>query len=317
MKSILKSLVMSGAVALAATAAVALDWTPPGPMKMMVAFRAGGGADTLARLIAQELETRHGWTIIPEEVAGKGGLNMATVLKAAPADGTVIGLAVSSMLTYNLEAAPKARLSLDDFVPLATVAAYQMGVVSSSTRGWKTIDDAFAAARAGERLSFGVAGPQLADMAYLLGKANGVDFNIVSLRGGKAVLDAITAGDVDMGFVGGIQNRGVAAGDLVNLASAISEPLQQTPEAPLLLDRGFGFTADGRFIFAAPAGLPEDARRAISDAIIAVANDPQTKAGALIQKAFGGPATSSGAGLDAFMRERRAQSRSLLKAASQ
>ena len=35
--------------------------------------------------------------------------------------------------------------------------------------------------------------PRLADLAYLLGKANDVEFNIVSLRGGKAVLDAINA----------------------------------------------------------------------------------------------------------------------------
>ncbi|MBK0329637.1 tripartite tricarboxylate transporter substrate-binding protein [Rhodobacteraceae bacterium F11138] len=317
MKSLLKTFATASVVALAATATVAQDWTPPGPIKMMVAFRAGGGADTHARLIAEELEKRHGWQIIPEEVAGRGGLNMAIALKDAPADGTVIGMAVSTVFTYVMEASPSAGLSLDDYTPLATTAAFQMGVVADASRGWKTIDDAFSAAQDGEQLSFGVAGPQLADMAYLLGEANGVDFNIVSLRGGRAVLDAITAGDVDMGFVAGIQGKGVAAGDLVNLASAISEPLDQSPDAPLLLDRGLEFPSNGRFIFAAPAGIPDEARQAISDAIIAVVSDPETEAGALVDRAFGGPATASGVELDAFMQDDLVSSRALLEAASQ
>ena len=34
---------------------------------MMIAFKAGGGADTQARMIAEELEARHGWKIISEQ----------------------------------------------------------------------------------------------------------------------------------------------------------------------------------------------------------------------------------------------------------
>ena len=317
MKSILKTFASAAILALSATATVAADWTPPGPIKMMVAFRAGGGADTHARLIAEELEARHGWKIIPEEVAGKGGLNMAAALKDAPADGTTIGLAVTETFGYVMAASPKARMTPADFTPIATTAGFQMGVVSRSDKEWATIDDALAAAKAGEELRFGVMSPRLADLAYLLGKANDVEFNIVSLRGGKAVLDAINAGDVDMGFVAGIQGKGVAAGDLVNLASAISTPLQQTPDAPLLGDRGLGYNADGQFMFAAPAGLPEEARKALSDAILEITNDPETKAGAMIAKAFGGPVSISGAELDAWIQAGFDESEGLLAAASE
>ena len=230
----LKTLGIALGLSILATSAIAESWTPPGPIKMLVGFRSGGGADTHARLIAEELEARHGWKFIPEEVAGKGGLNMAATLKKAPADGTVIGLGVTEYFGYSMAATPKARMSPSDFKAIATTAGFQMGVVSLSTRGWSTIDDAFKAAKAGEKLRFGVMSPRLADLAYLLGKAQDIEFNIVSLKGGKAVLDAINAGDVDLGFVAGLQNKGVAAGDLVNLASAITKPLDQSPEAPLL-----------------------------------------------------------------------------------
>ena len=49
------------------------DWQPSGPIKLMIAFAAGGGADTIARQVADELQKRHGWEIIPQQVTGGGG----------------------------------------------------------------------------------------------------------------------------------------------------------------------------------------------------------------------------------------------------
>ena len=317
MKSIIKVLVSALSIYAAVGPAAAADWTPPGPIKLLVAFRSGGGADTHARLIAEELEARHGWKFIPEEVAGKGGLNMAKALKDAPADGTVIGLGVTEFFGYSMAAAPKARLAPSNFTPIITTAGFQMGVVASAEKGWQTIDDAFAAAKDGETLSFGAMSPRLADLAYLLGKANGINFNIVSMRGGKAVYDAINAGDVDMGFVAGLQTKSVAAGDMVNLASAITTPLKQSPDAPLLADRGLTFDAEGEFMFTAPAGLPEEARTALADAIEAVITDPETKAGAMIARAFGGPVVFKGDALADRIQLGFDSSDALLKAASE
>ena len=51
-------------------------------------------------------------------------------------------------------------------------------------------------------------------------------------------MNGVQVGDMDLGFMAGIQGKGVASGDLVNLASAMSKPLAQTPEAPSLLTLG-------------------------------------------------------------------------------
>ncbi|WP_299586884.1 tripartite tricarboxylate transporter substrate-binding protein [uncultured Tateyamaria sp.] len=316
MKDIFKTLLGAAAVALAATTTLAADWTPPGPIKLMIAFRAGGGADTQARLIAEELEKRHGWKIIPEQVTGKGGLNLAAVLKDAPADGTVIGMAVTETFGYNMAAAD-AGMTPGDFTGITTTAGFQMGVVSLSSKGWTTIGDAVAAAKGGEALRFGAMSPRLADLAYLLGKAQGVTFNIVEVRGGKAVMDGVNAGDLDLGFMAGIQSKGVAAGDLVNLASALSVPLNQTPDAPTFADLGVDFNSDGQFLFAGPAGMSAEAQAAMSAAIAEIISDPDTGAGALIAKAFGGPLIVSGAALQAQLAADFDASGALLAAASE
>ena len=300
MKHFLRALLVAGAAA-AAAAAGASDWTPPGPIKMIIGFRAGGGADTHGRLIADELQNRLGWQIIPEQLTGKGGLNMAAEIKTSPNDGTVIGLGVTETFGYNMATAPESGMSPADFTGIVTTAGFQMGIVSLSSKGWASLSDVVAAAKAGEELRFGAMSPRLADLAYLIGKAQGVDFNIVTVRGGRAVMDGVNAGDLDLGFMAGIQASGVASGDLVNLASALSVPLKQSPDAPLLTEFDVPFNSDGYFVFFGPAGMPDEARDRLAAEISSIVNDPASKANEFITRAFGGPATISGDELNALI----------------
>lgn len=312
MKRFLTAAVAATALAVSTVSAVAQDWTPPGPIKLMIAFAAGGGADTQAHLIAEELETRTGWQFIPEQVTGKGGVNLLSAMKDAPNDGSVIGMVVAESLGYNLYTA-NAGMTPADFTAITSTAGAQMGIVSLSSKGWNTLDDMLAAAKAGEEIRFGTMSPRLSDIAYLLGKAQGVDFNIVQVRGGRAVMNGVNAGDMDVGFMAGIQAKGVAAGDLVNLASAMEQPLKQTPDAPLISTYGVEYDANAVFMFAGPGGMPDDARNAIANAIAEVASDPETKAGALIQRAFGGALIIQGDELAAMVQNGFDSSQKLLK----
>ena len=113
-----------------------------------------------------------------------------------------------------------------------------MGVVSKANKGWTSFADMIADAKA-NNLRFGTMSPKLSDLAFLLGEAQGVEFNIVQVKGGKAVMNGVQAGDMDLGFMAGIQGKGVASGDLVNLASAMSKPLIQTQMLLLLLTLGY------------------------------------------------------------------------------
>ncbi len=316
MKRIIKAGIAAMGVAVMATTALAADWTPPGPIKLMIGFRAGGGADTQARLIAEELEARMGWKFIPEQVTGKGGLNLANALKDQPNDGTAIGMVVTETLGYNMAAA-NAGMTPENFTGLTTTAGFQMGVVARTDKGWNSFEDMITAAKGGQDIRFGAMSPKLADLAYLLGKAQGVDFNIVNVKGGKGVMNGVNAGDLDVGFMAGIQAKGVEAGDLINLASALSEPLVQTPDAPTFADLGVEYSADGYFVFIGPAGMPDEARDALSKAIVEIVSDESTKAGGLIKKAFGGVSVISGDDLTKLLADDYANAGALMDAASE
>ena len=314
MKLILKVAV---AIALTVTAfsptlVTAHDWEPQGPIKMLIAFAAGGGADTQARLVAEDIEAATGWEIIPEQVTGKGGVNALVALKDMPTDGTAIAMVVTESLGYNAAASKGSGITPADFTGLTTTAGFQMGVVAKADKGWTSFDDMIAAAKA-NNLRFGTMSPRLSDLAYLLGEAQGVEFNIVQVAGGRAVMNGVQAGDMDLGFMAGIQRKGVASGDLINLASALSEPLVQTPEAPTFGDLGVQFSADGYFMFAAPAGLDDHARESITAAIVEAANNGKTAD--LLNNAFGGTINIQGEELDTLLQKEFDDAGALMEAA--
>lgn len=302
MKTFFKTAAAAAILAMGTATTVSADghgWQPDGPINLLIAFAAGGGADTQARLIADQVQEATGWEIIPEQVTGAGGINAVRALQDMPADGTAIAMVVTESLGYNAAANPDAGVTPESVTPLTTTAGFQMAVVAPASSGWTSFEDMMAAAQGGQDIRFGVMSPKLADLAYLLGEANGAEFNIISVRGGRAVMDGVVAGDMDVGFMAGIQGAGVAAGDLVNLASALSSPLAQTPDAPTLSDLGVEFNADGYFVFVGPAGMPDDARAALTDALIAASN---TGAAAdMIGRAFSGTVNISGADLDALL----------------
>ena len=305
--------ILAAAAALAVVIAgpVRADWAPEGPITMLIGLAAGGGADTQARLIAEEVEARTGWRIIPEQAPGRGGLVLANRLRGERADGTVIGMVPSDAMGYSMVVAGDG-MSLGDFTALATTASFDMGVVALPTRGWADIGEVFDAMRAGQSVRFGVMSEKLADFATIIGEENGVEFNIVSVDGGAGVMNGVMAGDLDIGFVAGAQARAVAAGDMINLASALSRPLNMSPDAPMLSAYGVPFTLDGYFLFVAPAGLPDEARAAISGAISEVLNDPTSRSNELVTRGFGGPSVLVGEDLDSFLARNWSESEDMI-----
>ena len=201
--------------------------------------------------------------------------------------------------------------------PITTTAGSQMAVVALSDKGYSSLGDVIDAAKAGEEIRFGVMSPALADLAYVIGKENGVEFNIVSVRGGRAVMDGLNAGDMDVGFGAGIQAKAVAAGDMVELASAKSGKLSGTPDAPMLTDFGVSFSNDTMFLLAGPAGMDAKARDAIAAAVAEVLNTEGSEATGFINKAFGGLDLRSGDEVDAFIAASYEQAGGLLAASAE
>ncbi len=299
MKRTLLSLFAVVMMALIPVPGARADWQPSGPIKFVIAFTAGGGADTQARLIGEEVGAKKGWKFIYENVTGKGGSNTANAVKEAKADGLTIGMAVVETFSYNPLASKKAGYSAADFDYLVITAPTQMGLVAKSDKGWKSIDDLVKAAKGGGKpLSIAIMSPRLADAAYVIERKYGIKLNQVKVQGGKGSLNSIVAGDVDVGFVAGIHAKSVKSGDLVNIISAEGDRLEMSPDAKTMKEIGLPYDFGAKFLVFAPKGLPADAKAAITNAIVDVVKDPASKTRKFIERAFGVPPLTAGDALN-------------------
>lgn len=228
---------------------------------------------------------------------------MAVELKDEPADGTSVGVTVTEVMTYSIQTMRKPPYALDDFTFLSTLAGTQIGIIARRDRGWQTLVDVIAAAKAGETITVGAMSQRLADATYVLGLNNGIEFNTVVTGGGKASLNAVVADDVDIGWSGGPQTAAVKAGEITNLASAEAGPLQMQPEAPQVQDFNLPYDFGVKFFVAAPAGIPDAARETWQHHIAEILNDPDSKLHQFTHRAFSGPVVVQGADLEQLMQD--------------
>ena len=237
---------------------------PNRPVRIVVPFPAGGGVDTMARIVGNRLSERIGQPVLVEHRPGAGGtLGADAVAKATP-DGytvllTVNALAISASLYRTLPFDP-----LKAFEPVVQIAANPFVLVGSPKMQAATIQDGIALAKAKPgTLNYGSSG--LGAPLHLLAEmfkygAGGLDIAHIPYRGDAPMLTALLSGDVHIGFMpAGTGVRQVQSGQVRGLAVTGQKRSAALPQVPTLLEAGVkGLEADSWYGLFAPAGTPRD-----------------------------------------------------------
>ncbi|MEM6943396.1 MAG: tripartite tricarboxylate transporter substrate binding protein [Pseudomonadota bacterium] len=276
------------------------EWEPAGPIQFWIGFGAGGGTDTQARALAEELEALKGWRIIPENKAGGGGRVMAAQLKDAPTDGLTVGLAINTTFDFPTND----NIQIDDFTLLTMTAGSQMAILARADSGWTTLDDMVAAAKSGTEIVWANWGNQVEAGAEVVARHFEIQVNHLRGKGGRSAINALVANDANVGWGGGVQRPLVAAGELVILAAAEPERLQQAPDVPTLIERGVMEQGLGfQFVMVGPKDMDPEAAEAITAAVHEILNNPDSKTAKFITKQYPpGPLLTAGDDLEAQLR---------------
>ena len=279
-----------------AQTAFAQTW-PSGPVKLIVPFPAGGSADTLSRIIGQELQERLGQPFVVENRTGAGG-NIGTdaVARAAP-DGTTFLVTPSSLA---IAPALYAKLTWDpvkDFAPVTLVGSIPMVVVVHPSFPATTMAELVAQAKARPgRISYASAGFGTTNhLAVELFKSQtGIDLLHVPYRGNPLAIIDVIAGQVPLFFdfvLTGVPH--VKSGAVRALATTGAQRSSVLPDVPTAMEAGVtGFEASTWFAFYAPAGTPKAIVDRLNQEIAAILAGPALKAklaGLGVEPMPGGP----------------------------
>jgi tripartite-type tricarboxylate transporter receptor subunit TctC len=267
------------AFVLALAGPAAAQTYPSQPIRLVVPFAPGGGADILARIIGDPLSKRLGQPIVIENKPGAGAtLGADTVAKAAP-DGYTLLLATPGPQITNPYLMPKLPYDPNkDFTPVAMLVLAVNVLVVTPSLPVKSVAELIAYAKAHPgKLNFSSSGVGASShlSGELLKMMAGIDIVHVPYRGSGPSIQDILAGNIQMSIdtvstmLPHIQSGGMRA-----LAVATLDKNPTLPDLPTIAETLPGFDGSGINYICAPAGLPQPIADRLNKEINAVLTDP-------------------------------------------
>jgi tripartite-type tricarboxylate transporter receptor subunit TctC len=274
------------AVGCAALAAIAIaadvraqEPFPTRPVQVIVPATAGGPVDTAVRMIAPELETALGQSVVLLNRPGASGtVGMHDVATAEP-NGYTIGQGVNSIFTITRISGTTVPFTLDDFSLLGNYATDVSVLAVSAEAPWRTLDDIIDYVHSNPgKLNYASAGVGTVSSLSMQALAHHFKLTMVAVpfQGGAQLTTAILGRQVDIGMVP--YTTGAAmfeAGKLRALVTTAPKRLPKLPDVPTLAEKGL--TANGLNLIMglyAPHGLPDGIRGTLVDAVAKAAKDP-------------------------------------------
>ena len=174
------------------------------PQRIIVGFAAGGGGDSVARLVAQRLTARYGRQVIVENKTGAGGNIAAEFVAKAPKDGCTLLLTANS---HNLNPLifKRAGYESKDFAPVTRGVIGPALLVAANNQLFKSLSEMVAHAKANPgKLSYassGIGGPNHIAMELFV-KAAKLEMTHVPYRGAAPAMADTVAGVVPLAVSG-------------------------------------------------------------------------------------------------------------------
>ena len=246
---------------------------PSKPVRIIVPFPPGGGADALARIMQPKLTEIWKQPVVVENKPGASGHIGADFVASSPADGYTMMMSSTASLTEK---------NVSQFAPVSLVSASPYVVVANPKVPANNIAELVAYAKKNPgKLTFGSSGTGAAShlSAELFKSMAGVDLLHVPYKGtGQAVTD-LFAGQIDLLFAPAQSVMPhVQAKKLKAFAVTSAKRSSSVPDLPPVAEGGLpGYEAIGWFGLLVPAATPPAVVEKLSADANRVLNDPEVK----------------------------------------
>jgi len=271
---------IGGGMAFASWHASADTAYPNKPLRLVVPYPAGGGADTIARLIGQQLSQAWQQPVVVDNKPGASGILGNDIVAKATPDGYTMLLAITAMIQspslyrkmpYNVER---------DFMPVSLVARSSDLFVVPNRVPARTLAEFIALAKASlGKLSYGSYGNGTS--SHLHGEQfkirAGIDLVHVPYKGAAPLVSDVLGGQVDSAFVDVTSaNAYLQSGKFRVLGITGTQRHTALPAVPTFAEAGLtGFEPNGWFGFFLPAGTPRDVADRLAAEVARIAKRPE------------------------------------------
>ncbi len=255
---------------------------PTRPVRFIVPFPAGGGADVVGRVVGMKLEQKWGLQVVVDNRAGAGGNIAAEIAAAAPADGhTMFQFNVANTIAVGLYK----KLNYDpvrDFSALSMLGTSPFILFVHPAVKATTVAELVSLAKAEpghlRYASSGNGGPShLA--AELLKIMTNIELIHVPYKGVSPSMNDLLSGQVQLTFaVPGSGLPHAKAGRIRAIAVSAAKRTPLAPDLPTIAESGVaGYDAITWYAAVVPTGTPNGIVTKINKDLVQVLADPQTR----------------------------------------
>lgn len=241
---------------------------PTKNVQMIIPYAAGGGTDTLARLVAASMEKEWGQSVVVANKAGGLGQVGLTELSAAKPDGYTLGTLSNLDHILVLLTGENVSYTYDSFSYLGAVNTTANVMMASKGSGFVSMDELIEHAKENPgKITVAVSGKTHIAEVALLEQAAGIELTTVMQDGGGDSLNAVLGGHVDCAvldknFVAQVEGQGVMV-----LATFSGERLSKIPDIPTMKELGYNVATETYRVFAVPADTPQKVQDKIAETI--------------------------------------------------
>ena len=259
------------------------QWSPTKPIRLVVPYAGGGGADLIARRLAEKVKPELGQPVVVENRPGAGTAIAAAAIARAPADGHTVLLATSTTLCVNPILMKDIQYRQEDFAPISVLQSLPFMVVAPKDLPVKSLRElvAFAKRNPG-KLNYGTLGVGSSNhvLGSVLASSAGVDIVAVHYPSGAPALLALNRGELHVYFDGiSTSIPRVRNGELKGLAVTSRERVKAMPEIPSVVEEGVPDVAVSIWYgLVAPAATPPDAIARLNAAFNKIVGEPDIAA---------------------------------------
>jgi tripartite-type tricarboxylate transporter receptor subunit TctC len=266
-------------VAIAPSLAFAQEKWPSKPIRLLVGFPPGGGADAMARLAAAKLPDKLGQPIIVDNRTGATGTICSELVAKAAPDGYTLQLAHINSNCIGPLMVSKVRFDpINDFTPIALIGITPQMLCHHPKHTFADIPAFIKYARANPgKLSYASSG--VGSIQHIAGAAfasqAGVELLHVPFKGTGEALSALISGDVDLTFSSsGSALPQVNAGKLKLLAVCSPKRLPTLPDVPAVAETLPGYEIATWYGLAGPAKMPKEIVTRLNHEIGVILKEP-------------------------------------------
>jgi len=272
----------AAALLMAATVAAPAQDYPSRPIRVVIAFPAGGPTDFVGRLLADKLKDSLGQIIIENKPGANGAIGADYVAKAAPDGYTLFLTTVGAVAITPHMRADLPYDTLRDFTPITLVVRNSTTLVVRADSPIKSAKEFVAMAKEKNgNLPFATTGvgSTVHLATEMFATAAGFKYVHVPYRGAAPALTDLLGGQVQAVFLDAPALMAqITAGKVRPIGIASDRRNPMLPDVPTLAEQGYPDTSsDNWYGLLAPAKTPPAVIAKLNSAFVAAINDPVVK----------------------------------------